>query len=52
MWEDPKERGIQYMDAKIAMLSAALKVVALQTCLRKNMGLSWSLKLNKGEGLD
>lgn len=40
MWEDHKERGIQYMDAKTAMLSAALKVVALQSCVRKNMGLS------------
>lgn len=40
MWEDHKEKGIQYMDTKIAMLSAALKVVALQSCVRKNTGLS------------
>ena len=44
MWggggEDSKEGGIRYVDAEIAMLSAALKVVALQSCARKNTGLS------------
>lgn len=44
MWrgsrEDSKEWGIRYVDAKIAMLSAALKVVALQSHTRKNMELS------------
>lgn len=40
MGEDHIERGIQYMDAQIAMLSAVLEVVALQSCVRKNTGLS------------